>query len=189
MGKKTPASNTCKKVTASARAKISTKTVRKVASQVNGSYIQDSNGVSTVVNLSEPMASSSSSTSNADILQYLQKTDASTQALAHRVEHIEHSANSTPIQNRQRSHFPESSSEGFLQAGVRVLTQVRLCGSKKRFLHVIQYRVVFKGWHLAGVTDRIRFLLRVLQVCQPIHVYFLRWVLLMTGTQFYLTLM
>ena len=117
MGKKTPASNTRKKVTASARAKISTKTVRKVASQVNGSYIQDSNGVSTVVNLSEPMASSSSSTSNADILQYLQKTDASTQALAHRVEHIEHSANSTPIQNRQRSHFPESSSEGFLQAG------------------------------------------------------------------------
>ena len=60
--------------------------------------------MSTVVNLSEPVASSS--TSNADILQYLQKIDASTQALARRVEHIEHSANSTPIQNRQHSHFP-----------------------------------------------------------------------------------
>ena len=115
MGKKTPAGNTRKKVTASARAKISTRKVRKVASQVDGSYIQDSNGGSTVGNLME-MASSSSSTSNADILQYLQKIDSSTQALAHRVEHIEHSANSTPIQNRQRSHFPESSAEGFLQA-------------------------------------------------------------------------
>ena len=115
-GKKTPASNTRKKVTTSARAKISTRKVRKVASQVDGSYIQDSNGVSTVGNLSEPMASSSSSTSNADILQYLQKIDTSTQALARRVENIEHFANSTPIQNRQRSHFPESSSEGFLQA-------------------------------------------------------------------------
>ena len=82
-----------------------------------GSYIQDNNGVSTVVNLSEPTAFSSSSTSNADILQYLQKIGASTQALSCCVEHIEHSANSTPIQNRQHSHFPESSSEGFLQAG------------------------------------------------------------------------
>ena len=42
--------------------------------------------------------------------------DTSTQALACRVEHIEHAANSTPIQNRQRSHFPEASAEGFLQA-------------------------------------------------------------------------
>ena len=48
MGKKTPASNVCKKVTASARVKTSTRKVRKVVSQVNGSYIQNSNGVSTV---------------------------------------------------------------------------------------------------------------------------------------------
>ena len=80
MEKKTPASNTCKKVTASARAKISTRKVRKVVSQVDGSYIQDSNGGSAVGNLMEPMASSFSSTSNVDILQYLQKIDASTQA-------------------------------------------------------------------------------------------------------------
>ena len=105
MGKKTPA-----------RAKISTRKVWKVASQVESSYIQDSNGETAVGSLIGPMASSSSSTSNADILQYLQKIDASTQALAHRVEHIEHSANSTPIQNRQHSHFPESSAEGFVHA-------------------------------------------------------------------------
>ena len=116
MGKKTPASNVRKKVTALARAKISTRKVRIVASQVDSSYIQDSNGVSTFGNFSEPVASSSSSASNADILQYLQKIDVSTQALARRVEHIEHSANCTPIQNRQCSHFPESSAEGFLQA-------------------------------------------------------------------------
>ena len=115
MGKKTPASNIRKKVTASARAKISTRKVRKVVSQVDGSYIQDSNGVSTVENFSEPVVSSSSSANNADILQYLQKIDASTQALARRVAHIEHSANSTPNQNRQRSHFPEAVAEGSLQ--------------------------------------------------------------------------
>ena len=74
MGKKTPASNTRKKVTASARAKISTRKVGKVASQVDGSYLQDSNGRTAVGSLIEPMASSS--TSNADILQYLQKIDA-----------------------------------------------------------------------------------------------------------------
>ena len=68
MEKKTPASNVHKKVTASARAKISTRKVRKVASQVDGSYIQDSNGVSTVGNFSEPVVSSSSYASNADIL-------------------------------------------------------------------------------------------------------------------------
>ena len=116
MGKKTPASNTCKKVRASARAKISTRKVRKQASQVDGSYLQDNIGVSTVDKLSEPMASSSSSASNADILQYLQKIDASTQALACRVEHIEHTANSTPIQIRQRSQFPDVPADGFLQA-------------------------------------------------------------------------
>ena len=116
MGKKTPASNTRKKVTASARAKISTRKVRKVASQVDGSYIQNSNGGMAVGMLTEPMVSSSSSASNAAILQYIQKIDTSTQALARRVEHIEHSANSTPIQNRQRSHFPESSAEGSLHA-------------------------------------------------------------------------
>ena len=116
MGKKTPASNTRKKVTASARAKISTRKVWKVASQVDGSYIQDSNGGTTEGILTEPMVASFSSTSNAAILQYLQKIDASTQVLARRVEHLEHSANSTPIQNRQHSHFPESSAEGSLHA-------------------------------------------------------------------------
>ena len=63
-----------------------------------------------------PMASSSSSASNADILQYLPKIDASTQALARRVEHIEHTTNSTPIQIRQRSQFPDVPADGFFQA-------------------------------------------------------------------------
>ena len=66
-------------------------------------------------NFSEPVVPSSSSTKNTNILQYLQKIDTSTQALAPRVDHIEHSVNSIPIQNRQRSHFPEASAEGFLQ--------------------------------------------------------------------------
>ena len=59
MGKKTPASNTHKKVIASARTKISTRKVRKVASQVDSSYIQDSNGGTAVGTLIEPMVSSS----------------------------------------------------------------------------------------------------------------------------------
>ena len=177
MGKKTPASNVCKKVIASARAKIST---RKVVSQVDGLYIHDSNGVSTVGNLSEPMASSSSSASNADILQYLQKIDASTQALAHCVEYIEHCANSTPI---QRSHFPESSAAGFLQAvGQGFNPSQTLC-----FQEGVSTRHSSQGGVqglASGRGDRSDPL-----SAQPIHVYFLRWVLLMTGMQSYLTLM
>ena len=93
--KKTPISTTRKRVTASARARISTKKVRKNFSEDNsGSYLQDP--VSTV-HLNQPGPSSNSS--NDQILSLLMKLDESNKALTARMDKMEQrpSLDSTPV--------------------------------------------------------------------------------------------
>ena len=98
--KKTPISNTMKRVTASAQARISTKKVRKNISEDNsGSYLQDP--VSTVhLNQSGP----SSNSSNDQILSLLMKLDKSDKALTAHMDKMEQrpSLDSTPVIQRSQ---------------------------------------------------------------------------------------
>ena len=93
--KKKPISNTRKRVTASARARISTKKVRKNITEDNsGSYLQDP--VSTVdLNQSRP----SSNSSNDQIMALLLKLDESNKALTAGMDKMEQrpALDSTPV--------------------------------------------------------------------------------------------
>ena len=93
--KKTPITNTRKRVTASARARISTKRVRKNITEDNsGLYLQDP--VSTV-NLNQTGPSSNSS--NDQIMALLMKLDESNKALTAHMDKMEQrpSLDSTPV--------------------------------------------------------------------------------------------
>ena len=95
--KKTPISKTRKRVTASARARISTKRVRKeVTTDNSGSYLQDP--VVNTVNLNQPGPSTSGS-SNEQIMALLLKLDESNKALMARMDKTEQrpSLDSTPV--------------------------------------------------------------------------------------------
>ena len=92
--KKTPVTNTRKRVTASARARISTKKVRKESTSDNsGSYLQDP----PVSTLNQPAPSTNSS--NDQIMALLLKLDESNKALTARMDKMEQrpSLNSTPV--------------------------------------------------------------------------------------------
>ena len=102
---KTPITKTRKRVTASARARISTKKVRKESTSDNsGSYLQDP-PVSTVT-LNQPAPSTNSS--NDQIMALLLKLDESNKALTARMDKMEQrsSLNSTPVISRSHNIEP-----------------------------------------------------------------------------------
>ena len=70
--------------------------------------------------------------------------------LARCVEHVEHSANSTPFQNRQCSHFPESSAEGFLHAAGQGFNS----GQTLRFQEGVSTRQSVQGGVQGLASDR-----------------------------------
>ena len=105
--KKTPITNTRKRVTASARARISTKKVRKESTSDNsGSYLQDP-PVSTVT-LNQPAPSTNSS--NDQIMALLLKLDESNKALMAWMDNMEQrpSLNSTPVIPRSHNIEPQA---------------------------------------------------------------------------------
>ena len=104
--KKTPITNTRKRVTASARARISTKKVRKQSTADNsGSYLQDP-PVSTVT-LNQPAPTNSS---NDQIMALLMKLDESNKVLTARMDKMEQkpSLNSTPVIPRSHNIEPQT---------------------------------------------------------------------------------
>ena len=105
--KKTPITTTRKRVTASARARISTKKVRREAtSDHSGSYLQDP-PVSTVP-LNQPGPSGNSS--NDRIMALLLKLDESNKVLTARIDKMEQrpSLNSTPVIPRSHNIEPQA---------------------------------------------------------------------------------
>ena len=101
--KKTPISNTRKRVTASARARVSTKKVkRNVIHNSDGSYLQDQphKAVSTVTssNSTSPVAS------NDNIVALLQQLNDSNKALTDRIDKIEEKVSRSPTTLLPRSH-------------------------------------------------------------------------------------
>ena len=112
--KKTPAEGR-KKVTASARARISTRRVRKQANiDLNGSYLQSdpvtTDAVSTDHQITHQRKPSSLSDSS-DIISMLNKISDSNQALSQRVEAIErgqrgYDGNNSTLSSPQNRHIP-----------------------------------------------------------------------------------
>ena len=113
--KKTPAKGR-KKVTASARARISTRRVRKQANtDLNGSYLQSdptpTDAVSTVHQITHQRKPSSLSDSSDIIISMLNKISESNQSLSQRVEAIErgqrgHEGSSSTLSSPQNRHVP-----------------------------------------------------------------------------------
>ena len=111
--KKTPAANSRKKVTASARALISVRKARKVPSELHGSYIQPVSTVTATVNdtVTTTNAQMAPSSSNDAILSLLQDMNKFNQDIVRQIDALEHqqAANSTPIvmrsQSRVHSHL------------------------------------------------------------------------------------
>ena len=111
--KKTPAEGR-KKVTASARARISTRRVRKQANiDLNGSYLQSDpvTTVSTDHQITHQRKPSSLSDSSDIIISMLNKISDSNQALSQRVEAIErgqrgYDGNNSTLSSPQNRHIP-----------------------------------------------------------------------------------
>ena len=103
---KTTATNSKKRTTASARARISTKRIKKSVPISDGSYIQeqpDSNVSTSNQHQSDP---TSTGTHNEAILSLLQRLDESNRALTTCTDRIEQrSFNSTPVTPRSYSHI------------------------------------------------------------------------------------
>ena len=101
--KKTPLSNTRKRVMASARARVSTKKVkRNVNHNSDGSYLQEQphEVVSTVATGS----STSSVVSNENIVALLQQLNDSNKTLTDRIDEIEQKVSKSPTALLPRSH-------------------------------------------------------------------------------------
>ena len=106
--KKTPISNTRKRVTASARARTSTKKVkRNVNHNSDGSYLQEQphEAVSTVATGS----STSSVASNESIVALLQQLNESNRTLTDRIDKIEQKVSKSPTTLPPRSHCDDMS--------------------------------------------------------------------------------
>ena len=105
--KKTPAANLKKKVTASARARVSVRKAKKASSELHGSYIEPVSTVTATVNDTVTTSKDriAHSSSNDAILSLLQDMNRSNQDLVRRIDPLEHqqSANSTPIVMRSQS--------------------------------------------------------------------------------------
>ena len=103
--RKTPATTTKKRTTASARARISTKKARKTTPEADGSYIQEEIAVSTAT------VPGTNSTSNEVIVSLLQKLDESNKLLSSRMDRMEQrsSFNSTPVLPQSHRHEPHRS--------------------------------------------------------------------------------
>ena len=102
--KKTP-SNGRKRVKVLARTRISTRKVKGRVTSQNGSYLQEAGQprkpTKSVVRMNPEQNSSPSQPSNSDILNVLQRLEASNRELSDRVNRIEqNSATSTPLQIR-----------------------------------------------------------------------------------------
>ena len=116
--KKKPSANERKKVPASARARISTRKVRKVVNaDLNESYTQPQtvsreaphNEITPATTLPSSTAVVSSVTSSDPVLSLLQQLTESNQALLQRVKHIEQNTSHTGF--RQRSHLLEHNTQ------------------------------------------------------------------------------
>ena len=105
--KKTPAANLKKKVTASARARVSVRKAKKASSELHGSYIEPVSTVTATVNDTVTTSNDriAHSSSNDAILSLLQDMNRSNQDRVRRIDPLEHqqSANSSPIVMRSQS--------------------------------------------------------------------------------------
>ena len=106
--KKTPATTSRKRVTASARARTSVKKVKEVNQDLSGSYIKaPKKPVATFIADDVPF-SDPQQNSNSEILTYLRRIESSNQELMKRVDSLEsRSINSTP--RSSKSHTIEAS--------------------------------------------------------------------------------
>ena len=103
--KKTPVTNIKKRTTASARAKISTKRVKKSVPNSDGSYIQDQPHTNVSTSDQCQPDPTSASAHNEAILSLLHRLDESNRALTTRMDRMEQrSFNSTPVTPRAHSH-------------------------------------------------------------------------------------
>ena len=96
--KKTPVTNIKKRTTASARARISTKRMKKSVPNSDGSYIQEQPGTNVSTVKQHQSAPTSVNTHNEAILTLLQRLDESNKALRTRMDRMEQrSFNSTKL--------------------------------------------------------------------------------------------